>query len=87
MRKAPACEVVHRLPALIAHLVRVLGEPTRRVGSADHGSLTYVSAGANLRLEFWDEELAGIYLERTPSRAELWFCVCGSIPLWAHPVL
>jgi hypothetical protein len=66
--------------AQVEEFVRVLGEPTSRVGSADRGSLTYLSAGANLRLEFWDEGLEGIYLERTPSRAEPWKQIVGANP-------
>ncbi len=58
--------------------VRVLGAPTSQVGSADRGSLAYLSAGANLLLEFWDQELATIYVERTPSRAEPWKGIAGA---------
>jgi hypothetical protein len=62
----------------MGEFVRVVGAPTSQVGSADRGSLTYLSAGANLRLEFSDEELASIYLERTPSRAEPWKRIAGA---------
>jgi hypothetical protein len=48
-----------------------LTAPVARAGPAiDRGSLTYLSAGANLRPAFSDEDLASIYLERTSSRAE-----------------
>jgi hypothetical protein len=62
----------------MGEFVRVLGAPASQVGSTDRGSLTYLSAGANLRLEFWDGELASIYLERTPSRAEPWKRIIGA---------
>ena len=42
----------------------------RACPAIDRGSLTYLSAGANLRPAFSDEDLASIYLERTSSRAE-----------------
>ena len=64
----------------MGEFVRALGAPTSQVGSADRGSLTYLSADANLRLEFWDEELGSIYLERTPSRAEPWKRSAGANP-------
>jgi hypothetical protein len=64
----------------MGEFIRVLGAPTSRVGSADRGSLAYLSAAANLLLEFSDSELANIYLERTPSRAEPWKRILGANP-------
>jgi hypothetical protein len=60
----------------VEEFVRVLGAPTGRLGR----SLVYLSAGANLRLDFFDGELANIYLERTPSRAEPWKQTAGANP-------
>ena len=52
----------------VEEFVRVLGTPTSRFGR----SLVYLSAGANLRLDFSDEELGCVWVERTASRAEPW---------------
>jgi len=60
----------------VEEFVRVLGAPTSRFGR----SLVYLSAGANLRLDFFDGELTNIYLERTPNRAEPWKQTAGANP-------
>jgi hypothetical protein len=52
--------------------VQVLGPPTERKMSGNNCSLVYLSPGGNLRLDFHEEELVDIYLERTPSRAQPW---------------
>jgi hypothetical protein len=62
----------------MGEFVRVLGAPTSQAGSEDRGSLAYLSAGANVLLDFWDEGLANIYVELTPSRAEPWKRVAGA---------
>lgn len=52
--------------------VEVLGPPTERRMTENNCSLVYLSPGGNLRLDFHEEELVDIYLERTPSRAQPW---------------
>lgn len=52
--------------------VEVLGPPTERRMSENNCSLVYLSPGGNLRLDFHEEELVDIYLERTTSRAQPW---------------
>jgi hypothetical protein len=52
--------------------VQVLGPPTERRMSGNNCSLVYLSPGGNLRLDFHEEELVDIYLERTSSRAQPW---------------
>ncbi len=58
----------------VEDFVRVLGAPTSQLGR----NLIYLSAGANLRLDFYDAELVSIWVERTANRAEPWKQVTGA---------
>ena len=61
-------------------LIRGLGAPTSRRISGRYCNLVYLSSGANLRLDFREDELVNVWLERTPSRAEPWNQSAGAIP-------
>jgi hypothetical protein len=78
IRFSPSAKLARGLSptSQVEEFVRVLGAPTSRLGR----NLVYLSAGANLRLDFYDEELASIYLERTATRAEPWKQVSGANP-------
>ena len=60
--------------------VQVLGPPTERRMSGSKCNLVYLSPGGNLRLDFNEEELVDIYLERTASRAQPWNQIIGANP-------
>jgi hypothetical protein len=76
IRFSPPAKLARELSptSQVEEFVRVLGAPTSRLGR----NLIYLSAGANLRLDFYDGELASIYLERTASRAEPWKQISGA---------
>jgi hypothetical protein len=78
IRFSPPAKLARELSptSQVEEFVRVLGAPTSRLGR----NLIYLSAGANLRLDFYDGELASIYLERTASRAEPWKQISGANP-------
>lgn len=64
----------------VDEFVRALGSPSRRRESGKTCNLVYLSPGASLRLDFHEDELMNIYLERTPNRAEPWKQPQGANP-------